>query len=155
MKIKIIALILIVTLLSNCGYKPIYSSNISSIRINNIEMEQNVLNNKIANDLAKIYSDNDAEREIDITISSNKVIEIKSKDQKGDPAIYELIISVSIKINNDEKNYKEGFFKEKITFNNINDKFELLEYEKNIIKTLSESISSEIVVSITTLNSDL
>lgn len=146
MKIKIIALILIVTLLSNCGYKPIYSSNISSIRINNIEMEQNVLNNKIANDLAKIYSDNDAEREIDITISSNKVIEIKSKDQKGDPAIYELIISVSIKINNDEKNYKEGFFKEKITFNNINDKFQLSQYQMNLENNLVKKIIERILI---------
>lgn len=146
MKIKIIALILIVTLLSNCGYKPIYSSNISSIRINNIEMEQNVLNNKIANDLAKIYSDNNAEREIDITISSNKVIEIKSKDQKGDPAIYELIISVSIKINNDEKNYKEGFFKEKITFNNINDKFQLSQYQMNLENNLVKKIIERILI---------
>lgn len=146
MKIKIIALILIVTLLSNCGYKPIYSSNISSIRINNIEMEQNVLNNKIANDLAKIYSDNDAEREIDIKISSNKVLEIKSKDQKGDPAIYELIISVSIKINNDEKNYKEGFFKEKITFNNINDKFQLSQYQMNLENNLVKKIIERILI---------
>ena len=54
-----------------------------------------------------------------------------------------------------EKTILGNEIKKQITYNNINDKFELLEYEKNIIKTLSESISSEIVVSITTLNSDL
>ena len=64
-----------------------------------------------------------------------------------------IIIKYVLKDN--EKTILGNEIKKQITYNNINDKFELLEYEKNIIKTLSESISSEIVVSITTLNSDL
>ena len=70
--------------------------------------------------------------------------------------IFKLLISQRFGVLKDnEKTILGNEIKKQITYNNINDKFELLEYEKNIIKTLSESISSEIVVSITTLNSDL
>ena len=34
------------------------------------------------------------------------------------------------------------------TYNNIKDKFELLEYEENIIKNLSEKLSDDILISI-------
>ena len=64
-------------------------------------------------------------------------------------------IFIKYVLKDNEKTILGNEIKKQITYNNINDKFELLEYEKNIIKTLSESISSEIVVSITTLNSDL
>ena len=39
----------------------------------------------------------------------------------------------------------------KSTYDNINDKFELLKYEENIQKTLSENISSEILISMTSI----
>ena len=37
------------------------------------------------------------------------------------------------------------------TYNNINDKFELLKYEENIVKNLSESIANDILTSTTIL----
>ena len=38
-----------------------------------------------------------------------------------------------------------------ITYNNINDKFELLKYEENLTQNLSEKFTDDILVSITTL----
>ena len=41
------------------------------------------------------------------------------------------------------------------TYNNINDKFELLKYEENIIKNLSRKIADDILISITSLKNDI
>ena len=37
------------------------------------------------------------------------------------------------------------------TFNNIDDKFELLKYEENIVENLSEKIAEDILISIASL----
>ena len=53
------------------------------------------------------------------------------------------------------KNSKIILFNEirkQVTYNNINDKFELMKYEENIIKNLSEGFASEILTSVTNLN---
>ena len=43
---------------------------------------------------------------------------------------------------------KNTIFKE-VTYNNINDKFELLKYEENITDIISENIADEILISVT------
>ena len=49
-----------------------------------------------------------------------------------------------------QKNKKilEKKFVKYLNYNNINDKFELSKYEENIVENLSETISSEILMSI-------
>ena len=48
---------------------------------------------------------------------------------------------------NDQIVLSNEIFKQS-TYNNIKDKFELLEYEENIIKNLSEKLSDDILISI-------
>ena len=105
------------------------------------------------NGLDKITSN--SKKKYDLNLFSEKFKEIVSSNEKGDVTVYRMKIFIKYVLKDNEKTILGNEIKKQITYNNINDKFELLEYEKNIIKTLSESISSEIVVSITTLNSDL
>ena len=46
---------------------------------------------------------------------------------------------------------KRSHLNRRYTYNNINDKFELLKYEENIQKILSENVSSEILISMTSI----
>ena len=48
----------------------------------------------------------------------------------------------------DNKEILKDKIKKQITYNNINDKFELDKYEENIIENISKSLADEILISI-------
>ena len=74
--------------------------------------------------------------------------EIVSSNREGDPKIFKIKIELKYNLKeNDQIILSREIFKQS-TYNNINDKFELLEYEENIIKNLSEKLSDDILISI-------
>lgn len=74
-----------------------------------------------------------------------------SSNEKGDPTVFELSVNLNYEIYNENSLLNKNIIQKKITYNNIKDKFELLKYEENIIKSLSENISDEILRSISSL----
>ena len=74
-----------------------------------------------------------------------------SSDSKGDPRIYKLQIKVEYNILLDEINIYNNTITKQATYNNITDKYELLQYENNITKSLSTNIAEELLFSIKTL----
>jgi len=137
-------------LLSSCAYEPILSnrSHDFSINVNGINGDQEV-NSIIVNNF---YNIKEKEKKYDLTISSTKVKNIISKDSKGDPAIFELIINVNYSVKKDGKTLVVNKINRTATYNNITDKFELENYEKNIISNLSTSISDKILFSISEIH---
>ena len=87
-----------------------------------------------------------------MSLSTTKEINIISKDSKGDPAIFELIINVNYNVERKEKILFQKNISKKTTYNNISDKFELDSYEKNIINNLSIDISDRIIFSISEIS---
>ena len=83
--------------------------------------------------------------------NSEKNIQTVSSDSKGDPKIYKLQIKVDYNVLLDEKNIYENTVTKQATYNNITDKYELLQYENNITKSLSKNIAEELLFSIKTL----
>ena len=81
----------------------------------------------------------------DLAISSTKEKNIISKNSKGDPSIFELLINVNYSVEKDGKTLIVNKINRKTTYNNITDKFELENYEKNIINDLSRIISDKII----------
>jgi hypothetical protein len=77
---------------------------------------------------------------------------IVSKDSKGDPLKFDIIVTTYFEINNKEK----LLFKKEITKNNIYnndvDKFKLEQNEKIILENLAEKISETIISSIINLD---
>ena len=137
-------------LLSGCAYEPIlknknYQFSINLDKINGDEKVNSIIVNNFNYLIGKkqIY---------DLTISSTKEKNIISKDSKGDPSIFELIINVDYSVKKDNKTLITNKLNRKSTYNNISDKFELENYEKNIIKNLSTSISDKIISSISEIN---
>ena len=87
----------------------------------------------------------------EIFLASEMEKEIISKNEKGDPTIFNMKIKFNYIVKKDGiKTLSDTIIKES-TYDNINDKFELLKYEENIQKTLSENISSEILISMTSI----
>ena len=136
--------------LFSCTYEPILNKKNYQFSINiNEKSGDEEINSIIINNFS-IQKEN--ETKYDLTLISKKEKNIISKDSKGDPAIFELIINVKYNIKKDEKIIIENKLIEKNTYNNIADKFELKNYEKNIINNLSIRISNAIMSSIRNIN---
>ena len=149
---KILNYILIFFLftLSSCDYKHIlsYKNYKFSINVDKITGDEKV-NSIITNNLNNLKGN---EKEFYVTLSSKKEKNIISKDSKGDPSIFELIINVNYNVKLNGEIIIENNILRKTTYNNISDKFELENYEKNMIDNLSRNISDRIVFSISEIN---
>ncbi len=144
---KKITIIISFLLLLSCGYKPIFSSSKASFSITEIKLfgKKNI-GSKIKKNL-NIYK-NVENKSIfySLKINSDQKKSVLSKDEKGDPKIFEIqvLIDLTILENNKIKNKKN--FKESFTYNNSTDKFSLKQYEKNIEENLIEKIVEKIII---------
>ena len=144
-------LILFLFTLLSCDYKPILSkkkNNQFSIYVSKISGEEKI-NSIIINNF-KNFQNN--KKEYHLNLSSNKEKNIVSKDSKGDPSVFELIIDVNYKVKKDGEILIEDKVIRKTTYNNISDKFELDSYENIIINNLSTNISDKIIFSISEIH---
>ena len=137
-------------LLSSCAYEPILNNKNYkfSINVDKINGDQKI-NSIIVNNFNNLKG---KEKIYDLNISSTKEKNITSKDSKGDPSIFELRINVNYSVKKDGKTLIESKINRKATYNNITDKFELENYEKNIINNLSTNISDKIINSISEIH---
>ena len=144
---KKITIIISFLLLLSCGYKPIFSSGKASFSITEIKLfgKKNI-GSKIKKNL-NIYK-NVKNKSIfySLKINSDQKKSVVSKDEKGDPKIFEIqvLIDLTILENNKIKNKKN--FKESFIYNNSTDKFSLKQYEKNIEENLIKKIVEKIII---------
>ena len=143
-------LILIIFALLSCDYKPIlnnknYEFNIKTKDLNGDQKINSIIINNFNNLKGK-------EKEFYVSLSTEKEKNIISKDSKGDPAIFELIINVNYNVEINGEILIKNSVRRKTTYNNISDKFELDSYENNIINNLSRNISDRIIFSISEIN---
>jgi hypothetical protein len=143
-----------ITVLSACSYKPIFSENNHNFEINEIIFSgERYINRIIKNKLGLIKKEKDQDKKkYNLLINTNKKKLIVSKDSKGDPLKFDLIITTYYEINYEEKLlFKKEVIKNKV-YNNDIDKFKLEQNEKIILENLSEKISETIISSIINLN---
>lgn len=145
MKKKFTILYTIFFFLSSCGFNPIFSSKNLLVSIGRIEAENTKLNNEISKALKQISSQNQLEKKIDIRISSEKNILIKSKDKSGNPKIFELVINLEIEILNPSYNNFKKEFTKRISYKNEDDKFKLSEYQKELESSFVKDLVIDII----------
>ena len=145
MKSKFFLFFLLFLLLSNCGYKPIYSTKNLNFTIESIEKSNTSLNNKFAKSInALTLKSKDNDKKINIKIESNKEIKIKSKDSKGNALVFELEVFLKFVILN-VNNEREKLFSRKITYNNSDDKFKIKQYENELKDILITKIVEDLI----------
>ena len=129
-----IFIFIIFLLLNNCsGYKPILTSKDISFNINKIEInDTNKISNRIKKRLDPYTNLSQKKTNLSLRINSSEKINVIAKDSKGNDSVYEMIISVNMKIINEEQNEKIVKFQEKFNFNNQSNKFELEQYKKTL-----------------------
>ena len=145
---KLIFIVVALFFLNNCGYTPIYYSKDNNFYIKEISQKnRSKLNSKIINNIEK-FSNQNSENIIQLEINSNKKIDIISKDKKGDPSRFQMIIFLNINILN-KNNYeinKTKSFSANFNYNNDSNKFSLKQYEKEIEDTLINKIVEEFII---------
>tara|TARA_B100000780_G_C21038693_1_gene416693 strand:+ start:635 stop:1084 length:450 start_codon:yes stop_codon:yes gene_type:complete len=144
--IKKIFIALIIITLTSCDYEPIYSKkNSTNILIDKIELNGN---KKIDRTISSALNLENSKIESGYTliITSEKKLEIVSKDKTGNASAFKTTINVKILLNKDDEIFKEKSFGESFTYNNMRNKFELSEYQKNIEINLVNKIAKEIFV---------
>ena len=145
-KISNYILILSLLLLTNCGYQAVLNNQNYqfSINVNKISGDQKI-NSLIINSFKQLKEN---EKKYNLSLTSNKEKLIISKDSKGDPSIFEIKINVNYVVEKDGEILISNKINKKTTYNNITDKFDLENYEKNIINNLVSEISDNIKLSI-------
>ena len=145
---KLIIIVITLFILNNCGYSPIYSSKNNNFYIKEISQKNiNKLDSKIMNKIKK-FSNKDSENTIELKITSNRKIDIITKDEQGDPTKFQMTISLNINIlkkNKYEMN-KTKSFSTKFNYNNNANKFTLKQYEKEIENILINKVVEKSII---------
>ena len=141
-------------ILSACSYKPVFSEKNYNFEINEIIFSgEKYINRIIKNKFDLIKKDKEqGKKKYNLLINTNKKKLIISKDSKGDPLKFDMIITTYYEINYEEKLlFKKEVIKNNVYNNNV-DKFKLEQNEKIILENLSEKIGETIISSILNLN---
>jgi len=146
---KVIKILILLFILQGCSFEPILKNKNFDFRFENINSSGDEKINEIIKN--NLLSRTNGNKKYKINLKSKKNIQTVSSDSKGDPKIYKLQIKVDYNVLLDEKNIYENTVTKQATYNNITDKYELLQYENNIIKSLSKNIAAELLFSIKTL----
>ena len=144
---KIIRIFILIFLFSGCAYEPMLIKKDYGFSFDNIETEGNLVINEIMKNYLLERTDNKNLKKFDLYILSKKNKETVSSNKKGDPTIYKLNIIVDYNLKQNGKTIFKNKTLKQTTYNNINDKFELLKYEENIVKNLSERFVDDILIS--------
>ena len=139
---KNLKIFFVLFLLSACGYQPLLIKKDMNFKFNNIEAIGNDrLSYRVIRSLDHLQ-DNNSDYDIKINVDDKKYI--SSKDAKGNPAIFNLSVSIELTVNIDNRT-KTEIFTESLNFNNKKNKFELKKIEDEIKLSLTDKLTQNII----------
>ena len=143
---KILSIIFVFSLLSNCEYKPIYSNlNKSDYQINILEFTgDKELNKFIVKNLNK-HNQSKSNEKFDVKINTKYLKNILAKNTAGSITDYQVEAITTFEINKNTIT-ETLVIKEKFNYQKISDKYEEKGYEETIKKNLATSISQKLIL---------
>ena len=149
MNLKKIITTLSFLLLLSCGYEPIYSkkkiNNNYNFSINTINFTgDNKVNQILKNKLKNLNKEKNS-TELNLNINSRITEAVTVKNKKGNPTKLSIKIIVDLEVFESEVLKGKTNFDEKFEYNNISNKFNLKQYQKNIKDNLISKLSNEII----------
>ena len=154
--IKYLKYFLIFLFLYSCGYTPIYKVNQKS----NLGLDiilfsgDKKIGRKIEKNLEK-FKNNETKNIFDADLVCSKTREVVTKDKKGDPSSFKLIIEVKLNLTSktDKKTLEKKFIRE-ATFDSMDNKFELDQYTNNIEKNMVFNILEDMNIFFNIIEND-
>ena len=139
-------ILILFLLLSACGYQPLYNSSDINVKFSKINLiGDKKINRKIVSSLGFVETESDNINN-EISIVSSKTIIETSKDDKGQPATYRTNVIVNVTIKGQDKVIKSRSFNESFSYKNIENKYDLSVYQKDIENNLIRKITDDIIV---------
>ena len=129
-------LLILIFLLTSCGYQPLYSNkNNKEFSFKEIEFlgDKNI-NRSLVSTIIKKDSQNYLYEKI--ILKNEKTIIETARDSKGVPESYRMTINFQITIMDQEKIIKEKNFSKEFLYKNLDNKFDLYEYEIDVQESL-------------------
>ena len=147
-----ISIIILSIMLTNCGFKPIYSSKNSNFKIIEIINENENKNSFAIEKIIMSLSNKEAMRKIKLEMNYKQTFTTILKDSRGDPSKKKLSISVNLVVKNEKDNILTNKnFSEEFNYDVQSDKFNMAQYEDNITNNLNSKISNDIIFLLGTL----
>tara|TARA_B110000305_G_scaffold189027_1_gene210925 strand:+ start:4073 stop:4525 length:453 start_codon:yes stop_codon:yes gene_type:complete len=146
---KITTVLLTLLFLTSCGYTPIYSSKNFDFKLENvINLKNDRLHNKVRKGLQN-FSNQKSLKVISLKIDVKKEINILSKNSKGDPSRYEMVVNISLAVTFNENENISKTFQESFNYNINKNRFELSQYEREIEDLLIDKNIDRIIIYLT------
>ena len=140
-------LIIFVFFLSSCGYQPLYlNNNIGDLKFKEMELTGSKKINRRIISLMKIEIDKEKSRYDKINIKSSKQILETSRNSKGQPQSFKMILNVTFSIKNKDEIMKEQSVTKEFSYKNLDNKFDLNEREIEIENNLLNEIIDEFFI---------
>ena len=142
----LISIVILSIILTNCGFKPIYSSKNSNFEIIEIINENENKNSFAIEKMIMALSNQEAINKVKLEMNYKQTFSTILKDNKGDPSKKKLVISVNLVVKNEKNNVLTSKnFSEEFSYDVQSDKFNMSQYEDNIISNLNNKISNDII----------
>ena len=149
---SLISVIILSIVLTNCGFKPIYSSKDSNFEVIEIINENENKNSYAIEKMIMSLSNQEAIKKVKLEMNYKQTFTTILKDSKGDPSKKKLSISVNLIVKNERDNVLTNKnFSEEFSYDVQSDKFNMAQYEDNIINNLNNKVSNDIIFLLGTL----
>ena len=143
---KILSIVFVLTLLSNCEYKPIYSNlNKTNYQINILEFTGDKELNKFIIKKLNKHNQSKSNRKLNIKIDTKYLKNILAKNTEGSITDYQAEAITTFEINKNTI-IETLINKEKFNYQKMSDKYEEKSYEKTIKRNLATSISQKLIL---------
>ena len=141
-------ILLLLLLLSSCGYEAIYSKK-NSVNYSFSVSELNFVGDKTVNLKIKEKLNNYAKEKKDkdfiLRISSTSEKMTLAKNTAGDATSFKNSISINVEVLMNNKFKSNFIILESFNYNNISNKFNLKKYEEEIKNNLAETASDKLI----------
>jgi len=139
MRKKFILILIVFFSLSGCGYSPIYSGlDNKTFKFNILKIVGDNEMNNIVNLKLKEVTNQNSSNILDLNINTEFSRNIISKNKEGKATSYSLKTFITFEVINNNSS-EEYVFAEEIKTQNMNNEFELKEYEKTVKSNFVDS----------------
>ena len=141
-------LLIVILLVSSCGYKAIHSKksmdnyNFSISTLNFVGDRD--INLKVREKLSS-YTLNKKNKNFEIKIYSTSTKSVTANDTTGDATSFKNTVAINVEISANDKLRNSFAMSESFNYNNNSDKFNLKKYEREIKNNLAETISDKLI----------
>ena len=143
-------ILIIFFFVTSCGYQPLYMNKNQNFFLK-IELAGN---KKIARQIVSLAAlsenSNSKNKNIIILDVSDSTI-ATSKDTKGKITSYKTTLNVKVLIKENDKLLNEKFFDESFNYNNLDNKYDLSNYRKDVEENLARKIAEDLIIYINLL----